>query len=71
MTTIEEPDVQCECCDERCPHPVAGDSQCLRQASCILYRSDLRAHSGSAFCESCAEDALDSGMYYEYGEESD
>ena len=47
------------------------DVQCLRQASCILYRSDLREHSGTAFCESCAEDALESGMFYEYGDQGD
>ncbi len=72
MTELEDVDVQCECADAECFHPAEpGNAQCARQATHILYRCDLEDHAGTAFCEDCAEDALDSGVFYEYGDEDD
>lgn len=66
---VDDPDVQCECTDPSCTHPIDDDLRCLRQAIVILHRVDIHDHSGNAFCESCAEEALDGGMFYDSGDE--
>ena len=71
MTILQDSDVQCECVHEDCLHPAEqGSGQCIRQAAHILYRCDLDDHTGTAFCEECAEDAIDCGLFYDYGDES-
>lgn len=50
----------CECSDPRCP---ACAGRCRERADTILYRIDMRDITGTAMCEPCAEDALDSGLF--------
>ncbi len=59
----------CECSDPGCPvHQ--GVAQCLIPASMVLYRVDMEDVTGTAFCDGCGDDAMDSGVFrYEEGEE--
>ena len=59
----------CECSDPGCPAH-QGVAQCLVPASCVLYRIDMEDATGTAFCDACSDDALDSGVFrMEEGEE--
>lgn len=51
----------CECFDRGCP--VHGREECGKEATCILYRIDMIDETGTAFCDDCADDAMDSGLY--------
>jgi hypothetical protein len=54
-------DSQCECADAGClAHEGLG---CHELATTILYRVDMDDLSGTAFCEACAEDAMESGLF--------
>ena len=50
----------CECSDPECPH-CRGD--CYKKGTVLLLRSDMDSTS-ILFCCKCAEDALDSGLFY-------
>lgn len=53
---------RCECSDPRCPvHN--GRSECRRAATTTLYRSDTNDYSGVRYCDPCADDALESGLF--------
>lgn len=53
---------RCECSDSGCPAH-SGKNRCSHQATIVLYRSDMEDRTGTAFCDKCAEDALDSGVF--------
>lgn len=53
---------RCECSDHACPVH-RGKSSCSNQATTILYRVDMEDRTGSAFCEQCATDAFESGLF--------
>ena len=62
----------CECGDQGCKvHKGLGF--CLNTASVILYRVDMEDETGTAFCEDCADDAFESGLFIDsrYDEDSD
>jgi hypothetical protein len=50
----------CEDGDAGCVH-CAG--RCTRDAVCVLFRVDMEDRTGTAFCETCSEDALASGLF--------
>ena len=50
----------CKCGDPKCPY-CAG--HCTRDVEVALYRIDMPDASGTGFCEPCANDALESGMF--------
>ncbi len=50
----------CECCDHGCPHCRGG---CKLPATETLYRVDMEDETGLAFCEHCAADANESGLF--------
>lgn len=52
----------CDCADPGCPVHL-GSSDCPHTASTILYRVDMEDYSGTPFCEECAVDAMDSGVF--------
>lgn len=53
---------KCWCCDSGCP--VHKGSHCDAEATIRLYRVDMEHDVyGTAFCDGCAEDALESGLY--------
>lgn len=54
--------IPCECADPKCPVHY-GQSQCVNRAAEILYRVDMEDRTGTAFCQECADDAFDSGMF--------
>jgi hypothetical protein len=55
---------KCKCSDPGCPvHK--GESQCDNRAIAILYRIDMEDQSGTLMCETCAGDALESGVFRE------
>lgn len=58
---------QCECTDPGCP----CEGECKRDSSMTLFRIDMEDENGTAFCESCAEDALDSGVFSTRDEEGE
>ena len=61
--TTPPPDCLCECADPGCPiHP---GCPCDCGATTIVYRIDMDDTAGTAMCERCAEDALDSGVFSE------
>lgn len=51
----------CECTDHQCPHHPNKD--CDLPATGHLYRVDMEDKTGVHFCESCYEDALESGVF--------
>lgn len=51
----------CECSDPGC---VCG-GRCAGRGTVILYRVDMQDETGTLFCENCASDALDSGLFTE------
>lgn len=54
---------RCECSDPGCPvHK--GISRCDLRAAVILHRADMEDISGTAFCDECADDAGDSGLFW-------
>lgn len=53
-------DSRCECHD---PHCHDSQDQCTNVASMILYRVDMEDVTGTAFCDSCGEDAMESGLF--------
>lgn len=53
---------KCECGDHGCPvHK--SHSRCPNRASTILYRSDMDDQTGTAMCDKCADDAMESGVF--------
>jgi len=61
-------DSRCECSDPACPvqHP---DSNCRQVATTILYRVDMEDVTGTAMCDACASDAMESGLFTDKTEE--
>jgi hypothetical protein len=55
-------DSKCECADAGCAVHV-GVSDCRELATTILYRVDMQDETGTAFCEACADDAMESGVF--------
>jgi hypothetical protein len=54
--------MQCECSDQECPvHP--GRSQCDSEMTVTLFRVDTDDQTGTARCDGCAREALDSGLF--------
>jgi hypothetical protein len=54
--------VKCECGDSGC-HAHLGKEECRHLATTILYRVDMDDQTGTAFCEACADDAYESGLF--------
>lgn len=50
----------CECADPKCP---VCQGHCDNRASTNLKRIDMDDKSGTMFCEGCAQDALNSGVF--------
>jgi hypothetical protein len=54
--------MDCECDDIGCPnHP----NECYEKARINLRRIDSYDASGVNFCDACADDAIESGLYDE------
>lgn len=54
----------CECSDRGCPcHN--GSEECAKRATCCLIRVDMHDETGTLFCEECATDAMESGLFRE------
>lgn len=51
---------RCECFDTHC-HGPAG--RCSGAGVTILYRVDMMDETGVLFCEACADDAVQSGLF--------
>lgn len=51
--------MKCECCDVGCH----ATSVCQREAESIGFRVDMADRLGTAFCQSCADDAAESGLF--------
>ena len=53
---------RCQCTDRGCPvHE--GKKSCDNKGAEILYRTDMHDETGTVFCEECASDAFDSGIF--------
>jgi hypothetical protein len=52
----------CNCSDRWC-HAHRGTSACAGRGNTILYRVDMNDLTGTVFCDDCASDALDSGLF--------
>jgi hypothetical protein len=54
---------KCECTDPGCPaHP--GEEDCFQPAlRKPLRRVDMEDHTGTLMCETCADDAMQSGLF--------
>lgn len=63
-------DSRCECSDSGCFHH-KGKSSCHDLAVSILYRIDTEDITGTAFCEMCANDAFESGLFTDSTEEDE
>lgn len=53
----------CECGDPACPAHEGRDEHRNRRGEIKLYRIDMEDRYGSWYCDACAEDALDSGVF--------
>ena len=53
---------KCECCDRMCPAH-CGDSVCRATAKVTLFRTDMMDRTGTEFCNACAEDSMESGLF--------
>jgi hypothetical protein len=62
MNTKETNHNYCKCKDTGCPEHY-GFSQCRNVAMLDLYRTDMTDETGTGFCENCASDAMESGMF--------
>lgn len=51
----------CECSDPGCP--VCG-GRCRKPSRTVLYRSDMEDETGTPMCNGCADDAMESGLFY-------
>lgn len=49
----------CGCCDPDCP----CKGECTEYATVILYRIDMLDVQGLPMCITCADDALESGVF--------
>lgn len=58
----------CECSDNHCP---ACFGQCKEPATTTLYRIDMQDLTGTRFCEACADDAFESGLFTSKQEEEE
>lgn len=65
---------QCECYDAQCPVGHDGkrtssvSTRCYQRANVLLYRVDMIDASGTAFCQWCADDCYDSGLFTDSSE---
>jgi hypothetical protein len=55
---------KCQCNDRLCAY---CSGHCTHYADVLLYRIDMEDHRSLHFCESCGEDALDSGLFTQEG----
>jgi len=55
--------MKCECSDPGCSEH-QGREKCPGSAVVTVFRSDMVDELGTEMCEACAEDALDSGVFY-------
>lgn len=53
---------KCECSDPGCP---ACKGKCTHNAKSCLVRVDMEDETGTLFCDKCAADAMDSGLFSE------
>lgn len=52
----------CGCADKNCPvHK--GFDYCENEATLVLNRVDMLDNLGTIFCEDCAKDAMESGLF--------
>ena len=58
----------CEDGDLQCP---ACHGHCTRIGTTILYRIDMEDKTGTLFCEECADDASESGLFTDEVEEEE
>src|ERR1700728_2836358 len=63
-------DCKCECADSLCAHHI-GKSDCRDVASQYLYRVDMQDVTGTAMCDACAEDAMESGLFTDSTDDED
>lgn len=60
---------KCECSDPGCKHVkmlhnyYGLSSQCDKKADVQLFRSDMEDRAGVLFCDECASDAMESGVF--------
>jgi hypothetical protein len=54
---------RCGCCDPKCPSKHGEGRECGFRATVILYRIDMEDNDGTPFCDPCAEDAMESGLF--------
>jgi len=54
--------IRCECSDKGCKAH-EGIPSCESVYTVALYRIDMQDETGTLFCDSCAEDAMDSGLF--------
>lgn len=68
VAPISEKVTRCECFDADCPSACHIKREVARM---VLYRVDMFDPKGLQFCEACAEDALDSGLFSVGGEDEE
>lgn len=56
----EKMKAKCECADKACP---VCNGQCHIDGKVTLYRVDMIDRTGTLFCEACADDAMESGLF--------
>ena len=55
--------LECECADKKCPVHHSDRNQCGQPGIEVLHRIDCDDMCGVVFCEPCAQDAMDSGVF--------
>jgi hypothetical protein len=59
----------CGCHDQNCEASHLG--QCDNEGTERLYRVDMYDNEGTLFCEDCADDAVDSGIFSPFSREDE
>ena len=68
-------DDRCECFDTGDNHLINNSGrdglQCTRKASVTLWRIDMEDITGTRFCDACAEDAMEAGVFTDEPDDED
>lgn len=59
---------RCECFDKGCKAHLNLD-HCNEDATVTLWRVDMTDETGTQFCDDCAEDAIESGLFSDEADE--
>lgn len=55
--------ITCECADKECASHKGSDCNVKARSMLKLFRVDMEDRTGTRFCTTCADDAMESGLF--------